>query len=683
MTIKTIPSSLFETAYNMIADPKSVYIIPAFQRPYTWDKKQIEDLLQDLEYAALRSKSPSSAHHYLSTVHLIKVPSPRDLDSLLADPENSDIEALRNSINGAGLFADINGGPLDVYTVVDGQQRITTLLFLYIQRFILISKTSALPHHSQFHIQLSCGLYIPRFIQNPAADHNFMKSLIASSGSGLPPNQLSQHRMTEAWDMISKTLKGSTNLLHSLTSPWFQVAMVELDRAYALGAFMALNDRGKSLTVLEKLKAILIEYDLNHAHGANISRIHQCFGRVYNILNVYVSSGIFEKSNCDSRFTQYISVYLRAALDVDCQWQSGEAAFECFFRPELHQAISASSVGSLILDWITNIDELCEQMNYLAQLIQPSSAITSSPSIFYPKTRSLRDDYEIILKHLKLSPSCFALLMKFRAQTKADWHTKFPVRSAINSQVKSILSDALHRVESTHEHIKNKAEQLNGEIQKLPSADEQCEIGLSMLEIVERIELSIWRLGSAPRANFMHNWVAHCPATNATGFIGGWANWWQNSLAFINTVLHGRNESIFRYILMEYESYLGGTTMHFKPRIELEHIFPQEPNFPTLAFNFSNIAVYHNFIYRCGNLTYLYQPCNATLGNSTPNIKSSHYSSCPGHPHGSYVSSNINITKLVGDQLRPIGTNFTEYKNMLELRCVELGLYTIGRFKSL
>src|SRR5207249_2778848 len=43
--------------------------------------------------------------------------------------------------------------------------------------------------------------------------------------------------------------------------------LVELDANFGLQAFQTLNDRGKDLTILEKLKSLWMEYDLQNVAG--------------------------------------------------------------------------------------------------------------------------------------------------------------------------------------------------------------------------------------------------------------------------------------------------------------------------------------------------------------------------------------------------------------------------------
>lgn len=117
--------SAFDLAIRTIRDPWNVYIIPTFQRPYSWGEVQIRELLRDLT-AASREHPP---RHYLSPVHVAKLTTREDTlwqRYTDANDKDSDVRSLADN-----HFCDDNGNPLTIYLVIDGQQRLTTLFALY------------------------------------------------------------------------------------------------------------------------------------------------------------------------------------------------------------------------------------------------------------------------------------------------------------------------------------------------------------------------------------------------------------------------------------------------------------------------------------------------------------------------------------------------------------------------
>ena len=125
---------------NLFTTDRTVFIIPIFQRPYAWEEEHIQDLLDDINKAGAR-KYP---YHYLSPVHLISI-SPSDLSTFdesisnfdesklvlgnFAEWEkNEDLELLKKNSN--SKYFEGKSGSINVYYVIDGQQRLTTLYLL-------------------------------------------------------------------------------------------------------------------------------------------------------------------------------------------------------------------------------------------------------------------------------------------------------------------------------------------------------------------------------------------------------------------------------------------------------------------------------------------------------------------------------------------------------------------------
>ena len=223
---------------------------------------------------------------------------------------------------------------------------------------------------------------------------------------------------------------------------------------------------------------------------------------------------------------------------------------------------------------------------------------------------------------------------------------------------------------------------------------------LSMLEVVERIQMLNWNLG----ARWYQTFVDWCRATLRSGmssseFISKWATWCSAG-DFIKDILYGFNESNIKYVLLELERRYGGN-LHWKATalapsvatngIELEHVFAQnidkDSHFQALgefeAFDIHGADDFRDkILWRSGNVTWLSKSANDSLGNSAPDIKASHYVSCPGHPSksGTNLYSNIFLTKKLGTELAGLGTNYRAYRLYIEARCGELAIFGITRF---
>jgi hypothetical protein len=103
------PSTLRE----LILQPGQGFYVPVYQRDFTWGKDEIDRLFEDLEHGITRASSGKTPSTFLGSVILVS-------DRTSVSPQHAD--AL----------------PTTVLHVVDGQQRLTTLLtvFAVLSRFI-------------------------------------------------------------------------------------------------------------------------------------------------------------------------------------------------------------------------------------------------------------------------------------------------------------------------------------------------------------------------------------------------------------------------------------------------------------------------------------------------------------------------------------------------------------------
>ena len=130
-----------------------------------------------------------------------------------------------------------------------------------------------------------------------------------------------------------------------LNSPNFKTIAIELEASYGLTSFMILNDRGKDLTVLEKFKALLIEfaYDAlrssSSAQSILISQLHRAFGDLYKILDICIYVNLFSNKPgaADSAIIRLLSCYIRIDQEADKTsiWQGAEESYQEFFRKKL------------------------------------------------------------------------------------------------------------------------------------------------------------------------------------------------------------------------------------------------------------------------------------------------------------------------------------------------------------
>ncbi len=309
MPFNLIGPNQFTTVLSALTNQNIVYIIPSFQRPYAWETKQVCDLLRDMEKA-----DSVKGSHYLSALHLIGLDLGKDstLTEFLDDTGNDDLGTLRRLAKADELRTTAEAS-IHAYAVVDGQQRLTTLLLLtHIYYFYETISNKYLD------LDLRIDTNIPRLIQNPASDHQFMKQVIAwiKEPNRRPPapERESQRRLLLNTQTMQAWAEQHRNPLRFLRSERFKTNTIELEPEYGLTSFLTLNDRGRPLTVLEKLKSLLMQFAFDANSPTLVRRLHAVFGRLYQVLDDCQHVGLMSEKNGDDDMVRLLSCYLHAAV---------------------------------------------------------------------------------------------------------------------------------------------------------------------------------------------------------------------------------------------------------------------------------------------------------------------------------------------------------------------------------
>jgi len=672
--MKLIQPTDFCPIHEILTD-KTIFIIPNFQRPYVWGERQFKDLFNDLEKAAAQN----NGFHYLSAIHVLKL-QPTDSNwSNLVDA-NEDCQKLKDN------NADLLGNPFPIYAVIDGQQRLTTILILA----NVLAKTQNPALRGSLSASLQSG-NIPRLMQSPTEDHLYMQQMLADYHANktiASPKSAAQTRLKEGLELADQWGRQNKNAIGFLLKPSLQTSVILLEADYGLTSFLTLNDRGKPLTVLERLKAVILQAVFESgANTANTlaNKYHSAFGRIYKVLDKLCHMGLFrDGEKGDQDMVKLFSCYIRLKTDAKSIWQGGSDAYDEFFRATLSDP--KTDIPLILTDWLIAIEEVSEGLEHLNNCLTDSS---KTPSIFFPNNSYLVDDYKAIFLSLELQPHLLALLLKFRVLTnKQDWHIRYPINATQHptTSVKIIqdhLQDVRQNAQVASSHVLTYIDQLESQLMDIKPRNE-----LSILEAIERLQVLNWNLGSRRNEGFK----VSCNASLITGksamdIVDYWFHWCSGN-DFLSNLLTRWNDPNFRYLLREMERDFG-QYIHGNSNFQLEHILPQTPDdeqrFKTIggytAFGYTDKEEYGRYgVWRSGNLTWLTESCNKSLGNAMPDNKAAEYISCTHSGGGLLGSSCINITHKVGYQLTPIQQDYKSYKWFISARCAELALFSLGRF---
>lgn len=218
--------------------------IPSYQRGYAWEDRQLSDFLEDLEFLG------KEKDHYTGTLVLHK----------------SDTQS----------YMDKEGKNYSVFDVVDGQQRLTTVILLL---YAISLEISSFNHFQA----LADGIkknYVSvkdmnnqplyKLKLNPDSHNYFIKNIISENPSPEGPSIASHRRLLDAKKTFSNYLSKKKHALGAAYKEWLlefhrkvtqqlKLSLYNVSDTSEVGViFEVMNDRGKPLSELEKVKNYLL-----------------------------------------------------------------------------------------------------------------------------------------------------------------------------------------------------------------------------------------------------------------------------------------------------------------------------------------------------------------------------------------------------------------------------------------
>lgn len=243
-----------ETVASLLQD--GLFDIPSYQRSYAWTDPQLADLLEDLIYL------PEERTHFFGNIIL--------------DPQGEDFRTDR-------------GRRFPMYDVVDGQQRLTTVMILL---SVAAEKDDAVAGTIEADKLLHPVETRPRLLPQDQDKEFFRDSLLGDST--ITPDTPSQGRLQEATQFYAERLGElpsgvSIQDIAERLRYDCRVNVVELtSQSEAASIFESLNDRGKPLSSLDKTKSFLMYMDDRSSnYGALQDQINDRFGSIYKELFVF------------------------------------------------------------------------------------------------------------------------------------------------------------------------------------------------------------------------------------------------------------------------------------------------------------------------------------------------------------------------------------------------------------
>ena len=222
-----------------------LFRVPDYQRGYSWGKQQVQDFLDDLDVLA------PNRDHYTGTIVLHK--------------------------SATEEFEDESGKSYVLVDIVDGQQRLTTTILLLdgIRRALndITGEERPLSRGiAQNYIAANGdnGQWLHKLTLNTDTNHFFRMNILAEQPGAEPEKNTAESRLKTAQQQIKGYLDSKTNVaatdkeqwlreLHAKVTRRLGFTLFELEDEAEVGViFEVMNDRGKPLTDLEKVKNYLL-----------------------------------------------------------------------------------------------------------------------------------------------------------------------------------------------------------------------------------------------------------------------------------------------------------------------------------------------------------------------------------------------------------------------------------------
>ena len=254
-----------KNVYELFAG--KVFRVPDYQRNYAWEKKNWEDFWNDIKEGLL-----TKTEHYWGTITL--------------------------KSTGESFYCSEKDIPFNLFEVVDGQQRITTI-YLFLLALANVGKPAL---RESF---IKCG-NIYR-LELGGLNNQFLKELV--DGKPVSPTIKTNRLLKKCLEYFENQIR-SFNKLDELSEYLqritFSLEFVVQDQTLAVKAFESLNDRGKPLTLLDKAKSYLMFVSLRYLNSKLNGEINNVFGLVFTNYDIIKEVG--EKENIDyiksNRFTE-------------------------------------------------------------------------------------------------------------------------------------------------------------------------------------------------------------------------------------------------------------------------------------------------------------------------------------------------------------------------------------------
>ena len=308
------------------------FIIPAYQRKYSWSFDQRKALWDDIA-------ENINLKHFIGTLCFKKIDNPDDLFS-----EN--------------------------YEIIDGQQRVTTLFILL---NVLVEKLDDTTTKNGFESLFKGTLESPK-LKALGVDEAFLNQVIFNYSS-IKEEDLVVRSQINLYQAKKDFIGLSVKFNQKEILQWINFISTNIEilifnvtqQAEAVKMFSVINDRGLPLSNLDKTKSLLMLYSTLYLNEELNETINNSFGEIFDFFDEMIflknKLGLFRTlDNYDFENTFYTHYYYTAYwLFPDWDYQLGA---DSIFK-QLKRLCESYKVNTTDLRW--NIDEYVKDFHVFAK----------------------------------------------------------------------------------------------------------------------------------------------------------------------------------------------------------------------------------------------------------------------------------------------------------------------------
>ena len=505
--------------------------IPRYQRGYAWEKQHVRELFDDIKEAI-----ESNSSHYIGTVVLSKCAS---------DPKK--------------------------YYVVDGQQRLTTITLLIALLLQKIQDGDTRIYQKMHYIKKGS-----QYSMKPLERDILLFQQLIEGNTSVTPQNKSQRFMLEAAEEMKYQIANIQNPEQFLDAIGNLEIMefIENSEGDAIRIFQTVNDRGKSLSNMEKIKSLLIYFSNKYLDKLYDDSINAVFSDIFELYDSIKYNGgdriginLIKRQNFteDNILCYHYVTYFADNYDP-----------------------SAEYVLKTIKQRLTEIrkkDDFKEELaNFINQYIESLKSFFTNLNIIISKVENETKYYKMFVI-LNLSATLYPLIVKL--------------------QEKGILENDLIGSKFAGKKFFDLVELIDVRVYKTRGTDPKADIVRFENSINERSELDIqnWLLW------FNTRWMSK-EQFNASLSVNIYGN------VALPYIFVNYCESIRKnvYTLGELQKIVA-----IAPTIE--HVLAQTPDFKPESLGFNDMEDFVSYEHRLGNLSLLEKSLNSVVQKKVPLLK--------------------------------------------------------------